>query len=122
MLLASHLLPKTLAINGKRKMNNWNIREELEKEIRKRDKKCVCCGVKFGSSNELRKTQASWEHIINDASIITRENIALCCIGCNASKGTKNLSKWISSKYCKNKGITYDTVDDVIKNALNKNL
>jgi len=122
MLLASHLLPKTLAINGKGKMNNWNIPEELEKEIRKRDKKCVYCGVNFGSSKESRKTQASWEHIINDASIITRENIALCCIGCNASKGTKKLSKWISSKYCKNKGITYDTVADVIKNALNKNL
>lgn len=29
------------------------------------------------------------EHIINDAKIIIRENIALCCCGCNASKGQK---------------------------------
>lgn len=38
-----------------------------------------------------RKTVATWEHIINDASIVTRENIALCCVACNSSKGTKRL-------------------------------
>ena len=103
-------------------MNNWNIPEELEKEIIKRDKVCVYCGVKFGSSSESRKTQASWEHIINDASIVTKENIVRCCVGCNASKGTKKLSDWINSKYCKNKGIGYDTITDVVKKALNKDL
>lgn len=103
-------------------MNNWNIPKELENEITKRDKVCVYCGVIFGSSKESRKTQGSWEHIVNDASIITRENIARCCVGCNASKGTKRLSDWIHSNYCKNKYITYDTVADVVKNALNKNL
>jgi len=103
-------------------MNNWNIPKELEKEIIKRDKVCVYCGIKFDSIKNSRKSQASWEHIINDASIITRENIARCCVGCNASKGTKKLSDWIHSKYCKNKGITYDTVAEVIKNALDKNL
>ncbi|MBU1045108.1 MAG: HNH endonuclease [Candidatus Omnitrophica bacterium] len=103
-------------------MNNWNIPDKLEQEIRERDKVCVYCGVKFGSLKNSRKTQASWEHIINDASIITYENIALCCVGCNASKGQKKLSDWINSKYCQNKGITYDTVAGIIKKALNKNL
>jgi len=68
-------------------MNKWNIPQWLEDEVRQRDKKCVYCGVEF--SKESRKTTPSWEHIINDASIITRENIALCCISCNASKGAK---------------------------------
>ena len=86
-------------------MNNWNIPEWLEKEVLDRDKVCVYCGVKFGSSKESRKTQASWEHIINDDSIITRENIARCCVACNSSKGTKKLSDWINSNYCKKKGI-----------------
>ena len=103
-------------------MNNWNIPEWLEKEVLARDKICVYCGVQFGSSKESRKTQASWDHIINDASIITRENIARCCIACNSSKGIKKLSEWINSKYCKNKGININTVAGVVKEALNKNL
>jgi len=103
-------------------MNNWNIPEWLEKEVLARDKICVYCGVQFGSSKESRKTQASWEHIINDASIITRENTARCCVACNSSKGIKKLSEWINSKYCKNKGININTVAGVVKEALNKNL
>ncbi len=103
-------------------MNNWSIPDWLENEILDRDKTCVYCSVKFGSSKESRKTQASWEHIINDASIITRENIARCCVACNSSKGIKKLSDWIYSSYCKKKGININTVADVIKIALNKNL
>jgi hypothetical protein len=70
------------------------------------------------SPGESRKTVASWEHIINDASIVTRENIALCCVSCNASKGTKKLYDWLQSSYCKKRGITKDTVAEVVKKAL----
>lgn len=103
-------------------MNNWNIPEWLEKEIIERDKVCVYCGVEFGSSKQSRKTQASWEHIINDAEIITRENITRCCVACNSSKGTKKLSDWMNSKYCKEKGINEGSVAKVVRNALIKNL
>jgi len=102
-------------------VNNWNIPDWLEKEIFARDKACVYCGVKLGSSKGSRKTQASWEHIINDVRIVTRENIARCCVVCNSSKG-KKLFDWMNSKYCKEKGIDKDTVADVVKNALKKNL
>ena len=98
--------------------NNWNIPSSLEKEIRERDKICVYCGVSFPSTKISKKTAASWEHIINDAKIITRENIALCCCGCNASKGQKQLSIWLQSKYCIDKNITPENVAQVIKNAL----
>ena len=57
-------------------MNNWNIPEWLEKEVLARDNAYVYCGVTFHSSKESRITRASWEHIINDASIVTSENIA----------------------------------------------
>ncbi|MFH1459142.1 MAG: HNH endonuclease [Candidatus Omnitrophota bacterium] len=102
-------------------MNNWNIPEWLEKKITKRDKFCIYCGVRFGTSKESKKTQASWEHIINDAKIITKDNIARCCVACNSSKGTKKLSGWINSKYCIEKGINKNTVADIVKKALNKN-
>jgi len=98
--------------------NNWNIPNWLEQEVRARDKQCVYCGVSFTPAKISKKTAASWEHIINDAKIITRENICLCCCGCNASKGQKKLSDWLQSKYCADKGITPDKVAPIIKQAL----
>jgi hypothetical protein len=61
---------------------------------------------------------ATWEHIINDARIVTRENIALCCAGCNSSKGVKPLELWLESRYCRERGITRDTVAAIVKAAL----
>jgi hypothetical protein len=65
-----------------------------------------------------RRDSPSWEHLINDACIITRENIARCCVGCNASKGTKNLVEWLESKYCRTRGITRESVALVVRFAL----
>jgi len=98
--------------------NNWNIPADLAREIRDRDKVCVYCGNEFLSDKESTKASSSWEHIINDASIITKENICLCCRGCNASKGQKQLSIWLQTNYCKERGITLDSVASVIKQAI----
>ena len=98
--------------------NNWNIPDWLEKEVRERDKVCVYCQVEFTPAKVCKKTAASWEHIINDAKIITRENIALCCCGCNASKGQKKLSVWLQSTYCKERGISPESVAPIIKQAI----
>ena len=98
--------------------NNWNIPDWLEREVRERDKVCVYCGVEFTPAKISKKSAASWEHIINDEKIISNENIALCCCGCNASKGQKQLSVWLKSDYCKERGITPDVVASVIKLAI----
>jgi hypothetical protein len=103
-------------------VNGWGIPDRLEKEIKARDKTCIYCGVRMieqMSPGSPRSTVATWEHIINDASIVTRENIARCCVACNASKGTKKLSDWLQSSYCTKRGINKDTVADVVKSALN---
>ena len=98
--------------------NNWNIPADLEREVRERDRACVYCGNEFLSHKESAKASMSWEHIINDASIITRENICLCCRGCNASKGQKRLSDWLLTNYCKERGINADAVAPIIKKAI----
>lgn len=106
-------------------MNRWNIPKEMEIEITKRDKNCVYCGIELIEKivkGQSRKNQATWEHIINDETIITYENISRCCASCNSSKGTKKLSVWINSPYCKNKNININTVAPVIKEALEKGL
>lgn len=98
--------------------NTWNIPDWLETEVRARDKACVYCRQPFTPYKLSKKSAASWEHIINDAKIITRENIALCCCGCNASKGQKQLSVWLESKYCEARGITKESVALIIKQAI----
>jgi 5-methylcytosine-specific restriction endonuclease McrA len=102
-------------------MNRWDIPARLEREVRQRDKKCVYCGTAMLESppaDGSRKSVATWEQIINDSSIVTRENIARCCASCNSSKGIKKLSLWIESNYCKRRGIGRDTVAEVVKLAL----
>ena len=98
--------------------NNWNIPAWLEKEVRERDKKCIYCGASFTLPKEDVKRSASWEHIVNDAKIITRENIALCCRGCNASKGQKRLSAWLQSKYCVERDISQESIAPIAKQAI----
>lgn len=98
--------------------NSWNIPEWLETEVRERDSVCVYCGSEFTLAKTSKRSAPSWEHIINDASIITRENIALCCCGCNASKGQKRLSVWLQTKYCDEHGISSETVAPIVKKAI----
>jgi hypothetical protein len=101
--------------------NRWNIPDSLAREIVERDRCCVYCGVDFTAQSASRD-KPSWEHIINDARIITRENIARCCIGCNASKGTKNFVEWLDSTYCKTRGITRESVASVVRSVLSSNV
>ena len=102
-------------------MNRWGFPAWLEDEVRERDKSCVYCGVQMVEKippGGSRRTVATWEHIINDATIVTRENIARCCAACNSSKGAKNIVDWLQSKYCKTHGITKETIAEVVKEAL----
>ena len=102
-------------------MNQWGIPDWLETEVKERDKTSVYCGIQMIEQmppRDPRKATATWEHIINDGRIVTRENIARSCVPCNSSKGTKKLSDWIQSNYCKKRGINKDTVADVVKAAL----
>ena len=96
--------------------NKWGIPIRVEKHVLERDKSCVYCGVEF--SNKSRKTKQSWEHIVNDIRINGIDNIALCCMSCNASKGAKLIKDWLNSEYCKRKKITIDNVATVVKEAL----
>jgi 5-methylcytosine-specific restriction endonuclease McrA len=101
-------------------VNRWKIPASLEQEVLSRDTHCVYCGVAFGAPAMTRGAQPSWEHILNDAAIVTRENIVRCCMSCNASKGTQNLRAWLRSDYCRRKGITENTVAEVVRNALTR--
>jgi hypothetical protein len=97
--------------------NRWNIPAWLEREVVERDRSCIYCGFSFALAS-VRRERPSWEHIVNDAEIVTRENIALCCIGCNASKGTKSLDVWLRSRYCLERGISPYSIAAIARSAL----
>lgn len=98
--------------------NSWGIPLDIEQAVLERDKCCIYCGCEFGIERSKKK---SWEHIINDIRITTLDNIALCCVGCNASKGNKDLVTWLNSNNAKKRGITSETIADVVKAALKLN-
>ena len=99
-------------------VNRWNIPPSLELEVVARDGTCVYCRVDFSKLSAVRGEKPSWEHIVNDARIITAQNIARCCMSCNASKGAKELSAWLASNYCQRKGISTASVAQVVRDAL----
>lgn len=99
-------------------MNRWGIPPELEIEVTRRDTRCIYCGVDFLRPQVNRGSCPSWEHIVNDARLISAQNIARCCIACNASKGAKPLRAWLQSVYCRRKGIDEQSVAEVVRRLL----
>lgn len=96
----------------------WKIPRELALAVIARDVRCIYCNREFGEPQGPRVACPSWEHIVNDESIVTVENIALCCVGCNASKGTKPLGLWLSSKYCSDRSINKQSIAAIAAAAL----
>jgi disulfide oxidoreductase YuzD len=97
--------------------NSWDIPNWLEAEVRRRDTICVYCRVPLKEHAQAKGSpsdKATWEHIDNDG-LPVRENIALCCAACNASKGVKKLMDWLDSDYCKRRNINKNTVADIIQ-------
>lgn len=99
-------------------MNRWQVPLAIEREVRERDRSCVYCRVVFAADAQDRRRNRSWEHIVNDLTVVTLENIALCCIACNSSKGRKTLEEWFQSRYCSAHGIGPGTVAPVVRAVL----
>ena len=95
--------------------NQWGIPRQVEEAVLQRDVRCVYCGCEFGHE---RAQKRSWEHIINDVAMATVDNIALCCIGCNASKGARRLSDWLESAGAQRRGVSAATLSPVVLAAL----
>lgn len=97
----------------------WGIPRELALAVLARDLRCIYCNRDFEREvSGPRVGLPSWEHIVNDESIVNPENIALCCIGCNSSKGTKALGEWLESKYCQTRGISLNSIAPVAAGSL----
>ena len=98
--------------------NNYKIPKKLALAVAWRDRVCVYCGSAFSSIGPSGNRRSSWEHIINDQSLVTPENIALCCTGCNGSKGDMSLEDWLRTDYCAKNSVSELTLAPVALAAL----
>jgi hypothetical protein len=99
---------------------NWGIPRALALQVIRRDVQCIYCRHVFAEPYEDRATCPSWEHIVNDLLLVSLDNVALCCVRCNSSKQEKSLGAWLESPYCKNRGITEQSIALVAISALHK--
>lgn len=99
---------------------NWKIPRVLALQVIARDLQCIYCRHVFAAPYTVRATCPSWEHIINDLSLVNLDNIALCCVSCNASKGEKPLGTWLDSEYCETRGISNNSIAAVASAILSR--
>ena len=85
--------------------NSWNIPDWLEIEVRARDKHCVYCGVEFTPTKISKRTAASWEHIINDAKIITRKIFVYAAVAATLARAKSNYLNGSSQNIANNKAL-----------------
>lgn len=102
--------------DGTSMSNTYGISEQVEKEIRGRDKACVYCHISVKRTSRARG--ATIEHFNNDGPYAEKYNVAICCRGCNSSKGTKTLLAWFETPYCKKKKIDAKSVARPVKRYL----
>src|SRR5450432_4132076 len=96
--------------------NTYGMLKEDELEIRARDKTCVYCGVlPKQAPYAMCSSGATLEHFNNNGPFDKKYNVAICCRGCNSSKGTMRLSVWFRKSYCRDKKISAETVSKPVK-------
>lgn len=109
--------------------NNYKIPAEVEQRIRDTDKRCVYCGKlmkKFSVMGD-RSDMASIEHFREEGPFywdkgLKEEDIGICCISCNSSRGRKSLSAWFKGSYCTNRNIPINekTVADSVRKYIER--
>lgn len=110
--------------------NKYGIPDKVEKEIRKRDMPyCVYCRKRMTVPKRggPRSKWATIEHLDERGPdfwderlrgiVLSEKNLAICCFGCNASRGQHNLHEWFESSYCTDRKfkISKNTVASPVK-------
>ena len=100
--------------------NKYGLPEKDLEVIRARDKKCVYCGKGMAnpSNGGQRSDWATIEHLNYLPPWNNPETVAICCGGCNSSRGPKKLSDLFKKVYCLERNISEKTVAEPVKNYI----
>lgn len=109
--------------------NSFGISAQNEEELRARDKTCVYCRKVMKTHAEIkaakgkRADEATIEHLnfagpfyVRDG--LRREDLVICCRGCNSSRGERRLLDWFKLDYCASRNINEDTVAEPVTRYL----
>jgi len=77
-------------------------------------KACVYCGILM-KPRAMGSSGATLEHFDNNGPLNKKYNVAVCCRGCNSSKGIMTLSVWFKKPYCRKNKINAETVARAVK-------
>ena len=93
-------------------MNNYGILAEAESAIRARYDRCVYCRKLMLKSGEdgWRGDWATIEHLNFRPPWNDPSTVVMCCWSCNSSRGAKPILVWFGTPYCREKGISFETV------------
>lgn len=100
--------------------NSYGLPEKDLDLIRRRDKFCVYCHKLMVETNP-NNNRADWatiEHLNHLPPWNNPLTVAICCFGCNASRGNKRISDWFKSEYCLEKNINEETVAKPVQEYL----
>ncbi len=108
--------------------NRFGIPIDIENEIRERDTDCVYCRRQMKSYHQVKGTrgdQATIEHFNLDGPFywshgLEKEDLAICCRGCNSSRGMKKLLEWFETPYCVERNINENTVANPVKKYIRR--
>jgi hypothetical protein len=111
--------------------NVFGISRGDEEELRARDRMCVYCRKAMKTFADVKAArgkladQATIEHLSFDGPFYVRDglkkkDLAICCRGCNSSRGERRLLDWFKLDYCLSRNISEDTVAEPVKRYLRR--
>lgn len=114
--------------NSHQMNNRHGIPKEVLSKIRERDVDCVYCHKKmiYPYEKENVADSATIEHFRENGPFywwdgMNKEDLAICCGSCNASRGKKPLMVWFEEEYCARKGISVETVAEPVGKYIQRN-
>jgi len=105
----------------------YDIPPDVTDRVRQRDQLCVYCHKKmiwpFDTSN--REDSATLEHLDEVGPGLWKEGLredglAFCCGACNSSRGPKSHLDWFKTSYCRDRGITAETLAEPVRDYLRR--
>jgi hypothetical protein len=108
--------------------NAFGIPEEVEQEVRNRDKNCVYCHkIMAPCVGDNRCDWATIEHFREEGPFywekgLKQEDLAICCGSCNSSRGRKRLSDWFKTRFCIERNINENTAAKPVKKYIKKTI